>query len=208
MLKNHQIFLITVLIALVILMTGCSDKSNESENKIAYISINNNSQYQSTFQDLNIGHLSDFNLKLPNANNSWVTIWVEVYSNGKKVESLPSINLSFGLSPNKLDEGNMGLGIIDAPNDKELFFLYAPGVSIAPRETIDVIKNEGTSSWDYAIGSQIEGLHPGETKVLGAYRQNKSSMRTYDFQNEDAINEMINEDDTVLLLKIKVEEKE
>lgn len=42
--------------------------------------------------------------------------------------------------------------------------------------------------------------------MLAVYRQSEDQLRTYDFQDLDSINKMINEDKTVLLLKVKVEE--
>lgn len=65
----------------------------------------------------------DFNLMLPNADKSWVEIWIEGYSDGEIVEPFPLIGLSYGLSPNQEVEGNMRFGIIN-PNSDEVQLLF------------------------------------------------------------------------------------
>ena len=47
----------------------------------------------------------------------------------------------------------------------------------------------------------------GEEKVLAVYRQVEKQLKFFDFQDPESINKMINEDKIVLLLKIKVEER-
>lgn len=91
MLKRFYTFLVIIIITMVF-GTGCSGESS-SNNKIAYISSNTDSEYKNTFKELLIGELFDYNLKLPNADKSWVNIWVEGYSNGKAVEPFPLIEL-------------------------------------------------------------------------------------------------------------------
>ncbi len=44
--------------------------------------------------------------------------------------------------------------------------------------------------------------------VLGAHRQGEQSLRMYDLRDEGSIDDMIKEDKTVLLLKIRVDEQE
>lgn len=63
-----------------------------------------------------------------------------------------------------------------------------------------------SANWGLAIddGKEIS-LEPGETKVLGVYREAGNILRTYDYQDMNHITQMINENITVLLLKIKVE---
>lgn len=46
-------------------------------------------------------------------------------------------------------------------------------------------------------------------EILAVYRQGKNSMSSgYDYQDLDSINNMIKNDTTILLLKLKVEEKD
>jgi len=54
-----------------------------------------------TFEDLNLGILFDFDFTLPNADNSWVNLWVERYIDGEK-ESQRLTQLSYGNSPNEV----------------------------------------------------------------------------------------------------------
>ena len=63
---------ITLLLFFIILNSGCTNSSNN----MATISVNSNSQYVKTFEDLNLGILYDFDLKLPDADASWVNLWI------------------------------------------------------------------------------------------------------------------------------------
>lgn len=204
MLSRYRMILILVIVMTVIV--GCN--SGSSNNKIAYISSNVNSEYEKTFKELNLGFLLDFNLKLPKADKSWVNIWVEGYSSGKPMEPFHLTELSYGLSPKQVEEGSIGFGMINLHNEEKLLFLYSPYSSVRPHSIEDDFFIEsGMSTWSYAIGNQKIGLESGQELILGVYRQGEKSLRTYDYQNLDSINQMINEDVTVLLLKIKVEEK-
>jgi hypothetical protein len=89
------------------LIIGCNNVSEV--DKIAYISSNPNSDYIKTFKDLNLGILFDFNLKLTRADKSWVTIWVEGYSNGNPIEASQFMELSCGSFPNSVEEGRWAL---------------------------------------------------------------------------------------------------
>ncbi len=101
------------------------------------------------------------------------------------------------------------LGIINTADNRELFFLYAPRVKTKAKEYIDIIKNNGITTWDITTYSETVGLKSGETKLLGIFRNSgKDSLRTYDFENKDLLKKIIEEDETVLLLKVKVEYKE
>lgn len=191
-----------------LLIIGCSNEPKPHANeKIAYISVNENSQYEKTFKDLHLGVLYDYHLKLPQADKTWVTIWVEGYKNGEKMEPFHVEELSYGNYPDPIVEAPMGFGIINTDAEKPLFFLYSSDASIPPHEVENVLNQEGVrgSLWDYAIGKEVVALESGETRVLGGYRQFKESFRPYDYQDNDQITQMINEDMTVLLLKIKVE---
>ena len=195
---------VLVLLMLISLLGGCS---SDRSNKIAYISANENSRYQTTFSELNLGLVRDYRLMLPSADKSWVKIWVEGYRDGEKVEPSPLAELSYGLSPEKVSEGSMGIGIIHT-GERRYVFLYAPGVSMGPMELDAFLIDSGISGWEYAVDSERIGLEPGETVVLGAHRQGEQSLRMYDLQDEDSIDDMIEEDKTVLLLKIRVDEQE
>lgn len=200
-----MVFLLIVFV-ISIINIGCTNEGNE---KIAYISSNPNSEHEKTFEELHLGILFDFNLKLPKADKSWVNLWVEGYSEGKALEPFHLAELSYGLSPNKTEEGRTGFGMINPISEEPQFFLYSVGVS---QESHGIENNflekDSISTWDYAIESKTIGLEPGEEKVLAVYRQDEDTMRSsYDYQNQDSINEMIKEDKTVLLLKIKVEER-
>ncbi|MTI65458.1 MAG: hypothetical protein FH753_02545 [Firmicutes bacterium] len=151
--KLKYIFLLLVILILISVI-GCSSYKNNEKDHIAYISTNINSEYYNTFKDLDLGIIYDFNIKLPNADKSWVNIWVEGYSNGKQIKSSHLTEISCGLYLKKVEEGRFGLGIINPQTENELFFLYGPSV-----------RNETVA------------LRPGETKIIGVYRQGIDSIK-------------------------------
>ncbi|WP_375090426.1 hypothetical protein ACDZ29_06335 [Peribacillus sp. RS7] len=199
--KNYLIFSLISILSLIII-SGCSN----SKDSIATISVNSESEHTNTFKKLNLGELYDFDFKLNNADKTWVNVWIESYKDGKQ-EPQPMAELSYGLSPNKEEEGNLGFGIINT-NDTRLCFLYSPNTTTTPQK-IDKIHSNGVfSGWDYAIGEEKVDLKLGETYLLGAYREsNGNSIRTYDLQDENEVKKMLNDDKVVFLLKIKIEEK-
>lgn len=206
MVKRYGIVLMLILAVIIFISIGCNSVNNH--NKVAYISANDNSEYENTFKELNLGFLLDYNFKLLNADNSWVSIWLEAYSNGKPIEPFHLMELSYGLSPKQVEEGPIGFGIIDSNNKEKLLFLYSPYGKVGPHSIeSDLFVESGINMWDCAIGSGKIGLEFGQELILGVYRQAEESLRTYDYQNLDSINQMINEDTTVILLKIKVDEK-
>jgi hypothetical protein len=121
-------YLIVCSILVTILGSGCSN----SDDKTATISVNSDSEYVNTCKDLNLGILFDFDFTLPNADKSWVNLWVERYNNGTK-ETQPLAQLSYGNSPNEVDEGSMGFGMINPDTDETMVFLYGPEVRTQPQ---------------------------------------------------------------------------
>ena len=198
--KNYYI-ISSILLFILIVSSGCTNTSE----KVATISVNSGSEYVNTFEDLNLGILFDFDFTLPNADKSWVNLWVDRYIDGEK-ESQPLIQLSYGNSPNEVEEGHLGFGMINPNSKSTLVFLYGPAVSTHPSIIERESMTDVSSSWDYAIGNEKVDLDIGETKILAAYRETESnSIRTIDLQDEDSVNEMIKQDNMVLLLKVKIE---
>lgn len=187
----------------IIISFGCSHKEADAPT----ISINQKSEYENTFINLNLGILFDFNFYLPHADTKWVNLWVERYRNGEK-DAEPLTTLSYGNSPDAVDEGNVGFGMIQSGVEEDTFvFLYGPevrtGLSMIEKESIAHL----LSTWDYALGEDDVKLTLGEPKILAAYRGTVSdSMRTIDLQDEASVNQMIQQEDLILLLKIMIEE--
>lgn len=203
--KLVKLFLIIAFVML--LTTGCSRIIGNTD-KMAYISSNTESDYKKTFEDLNLGVVFDFDLMLPAADKSWTEIWVEGYRDGELIEPGRLADLSFGISPNQVEKGNMGLGILNPNSDVMQFLLYSPGAVMKSEIREDnIFTGSGGSTWDYAIGNSTVELDSGEEKVLAVYRQVENQLRTYDYQDSESLNKMIKEDQIVLLLKIKVTEK-
>lgn len=190
-----------MLLLFLLFSAGCSSTGEEA----ATLTFNPNSDYTNTFRELHLGNLSDFNFKLNHADKRWVNLWVEQYIDGEK-EPDPLVELSYGNSPNEVEEGNLGLGIIDTGEDY-LAFLYGPSVSMKPTsfssQTNSAVLNSALS---FEEGEEIK-LETGETRILAAYSETDSSIvSTMNLQNEALINKMIKEREMVLLLKIKIED--
>ncbi|SES67333.1 hypothetical protein SAMN05216389_101352 [Oceanobacillus limi] len=188
----------------LLVLVGCSNQNTD----VATIAVNSDAEYNSTFEELHLGELYNFDFSLPHADERWVRVWVEKYIDGEKQED-PLIELSYGMSPNKYEEGSLGFGVINPHSDTPLGFLYAPGVTQEPRKIdLNEIKEELPFNGDYAIGNDVEELQLGETLVLGVYRRPADNLiKMYDYQNEEELLTMIQDDHIVLLLKIKVEEE-
>ncbi|MFJ7736153.1 hypothetical protein ACIQ2D_07375 [Lysinibacillus sp. NPDC097287] len=206
--KKTNFIFSAMLIFILLVSSGCTKpaKQTKLDDTIATISPNQDSEYAKTFEDLHLGILFNFDFRLPEADQRWVTIWVESYKDGEK-QPQPLAELSYGRSPKQVEEGKLGFGIINPNTDAPLLFLYAPGITQAPK----IIENNNstyvTSGWHYAIGDEKVELKLGETKILAAFRQSsKSSMRTYGFLEEATVEKMVKEDNSVLLLKIKIDE--
>lgn len=197
--------------AVLLIFAVCLGCNNEAENKdhIAYISAIQDSPYTKTFNDLQLGVVSEFHLRLPQADTSWVTLWVEGYKNGDPTVPAQLAGLSTGLHPDKTSEDSLGFAIIHPRSEETAsLLLYASGASTSLHPPENILNSEGIGirTWDFAINEEI-GLEPGETKVLGAYREAQNSIKPYDYKDITQIRQMIDEDMTVLLLKIKVERR-
>lgn len=195
-----------VITLLLITGVGCVRDTSIESNEIAYISVDTKSKHQKTFEELNLGIIFDYNLKLPRSDESWVKLWIEGYSEGEQIKPELSV-LEYGQSLNQEEEGNIGVGIINPNNDERQVFLYGPSVSITPH-TIDqdIFLTEGISSWDYAMDKKQVVLAPGEEKILAVYRQSAGNMNAYSYEDLKSIEKMIQEDAVVILLKIKIDE--
>lgn len=192
------------MIFFLVLGFGCT----HSSDKIATISVNSDSEYVRTFEALNLGTIFDFDFKLPHANKRWVNLWVEKYESGIKAAQ-PLVELSYGNSPKEVEESHLGFGMINLNSENFLFFLYGPGVSVQEPITEKESKTIVFTGSEYGIGNEEVELGLNETKILAAYRETESnSIRTVDLQDEESVKRMINQDDLVLLLKIKIEEQD
>ena len=189
-------------ILILLLISGCTNKDSR-----ATISVTADSEHKNTFKDLHVGELYEFDFKLNQADKTWVNLWIERYENGKK-DSQPLNELSYGKAPDKVQQGNLGFGIINTDDDP-LGFLYAPTSGSIPPQKLENIRSVGVfTGWDYAIEEEKEvELKVGETYLLGAYRVSKgNSIRTYDLHNENEVKKMISDDKIVFLLKIKIDD--
>lgn len=204
MLKQYDSFKILLIFLLVLTTTACTQEKI-SEDVAGYISVDEDSNYKETFDDLGIGRVFNYDFHLLKADESWVNIWLEGYRNGKLIEPSPLSSMNYGLSLNEEEKGKMGFGIINS-NKEPLVFFYSNGTSIYPNMIQDdVFLYKGIRAWDDGINEKIT-LKYGEEKILAVYRQNESKMPSgSDYQDDEAIKEIINDSETVLFFKIKIE---
>ncbi|WP_077622673.1 hypothetical protein [Sediminibacillus massiliensis] len=200
---RRPIFVLTV-ICCILTTAGCS---NQKDNTATISSIED-SDYMSTFDDLGLGLLLDFDFTLPQADKRWVRIWVEGYKDGEKMPD-PLNQLYYGESPNETEQGHMGFGLINPQSEESMSFLYAQGAHQQPRDMDGFLKMDAASSWGYAISEDQLDIEIGQTYILGFYFQsNSESIRTYDLQDSKSVQEMIDDSSRLLLLKLQVENKQ
>ncbi|MEY9973869.1 hypothetical protein ABH966_004269 [Lysinibacillus sp. RC46] len=200
--RNKYLIFSILSILFLSFLSGCA---NQNDTESATISTNTDSKYVSTFKDLNLGILFDYNFKLNNADKSWVDLWVESYKDGQ-LESDSLMTLSYGQSPNKVEKGNIGFGIIKNDDAESFAFLYAPSVKSFPQKIDKIQSTEGiVSGWYSALGDETVKLKLNETYVLAVYRESKgNSLQTYDLQDENEVKKMIDDVRLVYLLKLKI----
>ncbi|UTR10463.1 hypothetical protein MM300_21770 [Evansella sp. LMS18] len=207
---RQKIKLVTFLLILIF-AAGCNNPGEEEGDYLAYITASQDSEYENTIRDLNLGVLFDFNIELPYAEETMVTLWVQGYKNGEELEADELANIRFGNFPEEEVEGRLGFSLLNP--DNQTFFLYTPGGTAGPHipENNPVITDENTfSTWEYAIGDERLDLSEGEARVLAAFRQTKgeSTRSGYDYNSPGGLREAINDDDVVLLLMIEVKREE
>lgn len=191
------------------MLAGCGEQT-VIEDKVAeaYISANIDSEYERVFKDMGLGNIFDYDLKLTRADETLVSIWLEGYKHGQKIQEHPLIELTYGASLEQASEGQIGLGIIKGAEGTSMF-IYSPHVRALPQVIDFDLFTSGVSQWSYTIGSEEVALNLGETTLLAVYIEQEmqdsiAMMRPYDFQNDEA-ERAIKENTAVLLLKIKVE---
>lgn len=196
--------ILSIIFIFLLISVGCSDKD---EPEAPTISKNEDSEYEHTFNNLNLGIVFDFDFYLPSADKRWVNLWVERYMDGTK-DSQPLTQLSYGNSSEEVTEGNLGFGMINTESEDTLVFLYGPNASTQPSIIGNEFQTDVMNSWEYAIGNEEVKLKLGETKTLAVYRETKgNSMSTIDFQDEESLDRVIKQNEKVLLLKLRIEEK-
>ncbi|UFU01086.1 hypothetical protein KO561_09175 [Radiobacillus kanasensis] len=206
--KEQRMFWFSVAVCLTLfIVIGFSSQilPANSSDSLAIISAKPNSDYNQTFEELGMGVVYDFQMTLPQADETWVKIWVDAYQSGKEIQSNPVGVLSYGLSPNEYEEGHIGLALVEEEGGNPLLVLYAPGVKTLPSQLsipLDIVA--GGNITDYAIGMEDIHLTEGETKLLAVHRTVKDSAHLMDWNDATARQTMIQESETALLLKIKV----
>ncbi len=137
-------------------------------------------------------------------------MWVEAYHDGEVQEPTQLVNLSFELGSGSVKEGHIGLGMLSPKSDYSSLFLYSPsGKSIVNKIDPKFFPPEApAATWEYAIGKEPIALEAGEPQLLAVYRQAENSLGSFNLQDEKELEQMIQEDAVVFLLKMKIEEQE
>lgn len=197
------------LLLVMFLLGGCSVEFSMEDEHLAYLSHKVGNDHEKMFEEMNMGILLNYDLKLTKADKTWVTVWVEGYRDGEPMTPSRLTELSYGFSQEEEQEGSVGFGIIQPESGEELVSLYAPGATTGP-EAIpnNPINTDKPHGYGYTLEEEIT-LDSGDTKVIGAYYESEQDnmIRSVDMQTEEGIEEMIHDEHVVLLLKIKVEER-
>lgn len=197
----HLKYKLLLLFFSITLLAACSTTNDDVP---ATIEANPDTGYGKTFQELRIGNLLNFDFQLNNADQTWVTIWVESYQDGKQKEQ-SAAQLAYGLSPNKTEQGPLGIGMFETV-DGSYLFIYSNNISLKPTK-IDIPNSENIiSEWKYALNE--ETLELNQSYLLGVYRASENEMAVYDLQDEKEVEQMIQDSKYVLLVKMKIGENE
>lgn len=191
----------------LILAAGCTANA-EADNEdlaIAIVSPVHDSIHEQTFKEIGLGELWNYHLKLPDASNSWVRIWVEWYRNGQ-LQDQHLVELAYGLGPQQVEEGLFGIGLMNLQENSKAISLYSNGISLHPRVLPELLASEGIRGAVsfYAVDEEVK-LAPGEPLLLGGYRATAGIIETLDYQGHEAITKMIERDIELLLFKIVVD---
>lgn len=200
--------IILILVIVTTLTIGCRIES-KSDDTLAYISHSKNSEYEKTFDELQLGTMFNYKYKLENANTTSVQGWLELYENGKIVDRNID-GFSYIVRPEKKgEEGNLGFGTIESIKSNSLIFFYSPAFTMAPRDIeYDLNKSDGINVWHNAINNQTLSIKEGEEVILAVYREIiDDEVIKYNYQNSDDIEKIIKEDNRVVLFKFKIDEK-
>lgn len=192
------------LLAVLFMLSSC----NRGDAKIsdAIISVNQESDYTSTFSELDLGIVFDYLLTIDRPENQLIEMWVESYQNGE-LEKEPLVQLIMNIDSQPVKKERFGLGIIKEDQSSQAF-LYGPGVKASSVKFEKVPSQHGVSSWGTTIGEKAENLQMNQTYLLGVYVESHSnSMHAYNYEDPEDIQTMIKENKRVYLLKVIIHEQ-
>lgn len=201
--KTNKLSIAVLLFLTLIIGVGCNGRNNH----VATISATPESDYVATFNQLNLGNLFDFEIKLPKGANKWITLWVDSYIDGVE-EPEPLIRLSFSSNPDEKVQDHLGFAMISLNSEETHTYvtLYGPGVS-GRREVDHLLREDVFNTLEYAISDKAVGIEQGVEKLLAVYRETKgSAVHSLNFDDEQVVEKAIEESELVYLLKIMIEE--
>jgi hypothetical protein len=201
--RSINVFIVTLL---CVFLASCSS-SRTDNSVIAQIKKDDKSAYSTTFKDLYLGDIFHYQFKLLQADQTNVSLRIDAYSNGKKVDLG---GFSYGKSPNPVVEGYLGFALLNGNHNKKLMKVYSKGgsTSLMEIEGITFGKDIGFTMSGYAIfDDKVHELRSGDERTLAVYREGKAHMvsTNFDPNNEEHIKEAVEAGETLLLFKVKVE---
>ncbi|UOQ84536.1 hypothetical protein [Gracilibacillus salinarum] len=192
-----------VWMCMIIVAAGCSNKSDG-----ATIVVNDEIAYNQTIQDLQLGYMTSFDLQMDDEQNNEITVWVEEYLDGEREhETLMETVLMASES-----KRSIGMGVLDLSDESKKIILYEKeGSDISSSwTTVKIpVNEEGIKEMDTVVGEEKVEILPGETKILAAYRETAgNAINPLQFEDQALFEKMIADSSFVLVLKMKIEQKE
>ena len=205
--KKRNILLFPILFLMIVAILIWSN----SNKQLADISPDALSANRHDPEDLEQEYVKTFkfDLKLNQADKSLIKTWVETYKDGQVMEkSLAS--LSYGPSSEKSLEDQVVFEIKMSPAGFEDGKVKLYGREAESQEVLiedDFFDRNSVGYGGYTIGNNTR-LKAGEEKILAVYRQipHESNIESSNFIDGESIDKMIENDKTLILLKIMIEE--
>ncbi|MHA7964724.1 hypothetical protein ACX93W_11310 [Paenibacillus sp. CAU 1782] len=209
--KFNRLFSLTIVGIIAVLLLASCAKTENDDNAIAILSPNKDLPHAESIKVAGLGHLLDYQIQLPRANESWLRVWLEGYVDGKRVQEDPIWEMSFGNSPFANENGPLGVGFIPF-EDSVLVYGYGPSGKLLPNRLPDeysVAINNANLAYA-ATEDNVIRLQPDESRIIGTYWQMKvgESLRSADFLDEEDVMAFTREHSVVLLIKAQVTERD
>lgn len=196
--------LIISLFTIVLVITGCTSPKLD-KSSVGMISVIENSKYNDMLKTLQIGYVLEYEYTVQDDKDSDTEISAELYKNGKLIAEPTSFII--GREAN-LGTNTFSLLIAHVSEDlskPSYMKMLLNGASVSasfPPMTLD----DGTAlglAWQQTVNETPLQLQNNETYIIGYMIRNNVLKSWYDVNNEDELNEMLNENPYVLLIKLK-----
>lgn len=191
---------------IAIVLLGCA-KEDKQNNSIAVITPTLDYQNDKLIRNAGVGHLLDYQLKVYQADESWVRVWVEGYVDGEKLQEEPLWEISYGNSIHEVEEGPLGVGFIPVDGS---YYVYGYTKSVkAPLTRLPDEYSHGKIMGNLGYAAEEKEsleLLPGEIRTIGVHWQmgGGTTLRVANFADEEDVMRFTGEHPVVLLVKMQV----